>query len=155
MSSAKAGQSMTPLTIDRLPAALRALISEWAARPQVQQLRLPAQARGACVQASDQFVARAQAAGLRADVWPAWADQLGISRENATCWPDDSHAVCAIWLEERIFTVDWTAAQYGITSPFPLIFEVQRLPKRDPWLLTEQEAEQYMRQLREQIANDR
>jgi len=142
---------MSPATTDQLPARLRDLIDGWATRPDIQQLRDPHAARARCNDASRRFAQQAAAAGLHADAWPAWADQLGISRQQATLWPDDSHVVCAVWIDERIFTVDWTAAQYGIFDPFPLIFEVPELPKRDPWLLTEQEAEEQMRHLREMI----
>jgi len=142
---------MSPATTDQLPGRLRDLIGGWAARPDIKALRDPRTARARCNDASRQFSEQAATAGLRADTWPAWADQLGISRQEAELWPDDSHVVCVVWIGERIFTVDWTAAQYGITDPFPLIYEVRELPRRDPWLLTEQEAVEQMRRLRESV----
>ncbi len=89
---------------------------------------------------------------MRARTWPAWADELGFAERRPTPWlQDDSHCVTAVWVEEKIFTVDWTAAQYG-HADFPLVRQVQTLPKKDPWLLSPQEVEEAMAALRAHMA---
>jgi hypothetical protein len=121
-------------------------------RPQVEHYRDWRAARTACNQASCDFATFLTEHGLRAQSWPSRADWLGYEERLATPWhQDDSHVVCAVWLDDRIFTVDWTAAQYG-RPEFPLVHEFARLPQPNPWLLTIEQATAQMAALREHLA---
>jgi hypothetical protein len=119
-----------------VPPALGDLIARWRERDDVAALRDPACAREACHDESVRFAAHLLVHGLDAQDWGAWAAELGFAWRVATTWPqDDTHVVCAVRLQRRIYTVDWTAAQYGHRDPFPVVRAVAALPERHPWLL--------------------
>lgn len=129
-----------------LPTELTELIGLFAdERP---ELADGAHARTRCYQASAAFAGLCELRDLRAQPWPAWADDL-LPCRGETPWPQDSsHCVCAVWLaDSRIITVDFTAAQYGLAA-FPLVREVAELPAKNPWLLSAEQAAQAMAELR-------
>ena len=126
-----------------IPERLSALIDRYA--PEVDALRDGAYARARCYQESRRFADYLAGHGFDAEPWGAWADELGFKQRCATPWlQDDSHVVCVVRLDDRTFTVDWTASQYGHDA-FPLVREVDELPARDPWLLTREQADEFMR----------
>lgn len=132
-----------------IPLALQEAIDEF--RPRVEGYRDGLSARGRCWYASEEFAKFLYARGIDAVEWGAWRYQLGLEEERWTQWWQDSgHVICAVWMDDRIFTVDWTAAQYGY-GEFPLIREVAELPRQNPWLLTEDEAQEAMERLKEEM----
>lgn len=129
-----------------IPPALKEAIDEYA--PRVERYRDGFTARGRCWYASDEFAKFLYARGIDAKSWGAWRYQLGMEEERPTeWWQDSGHVVCAVWMEDRTFTVDWTAAQYGYE--FPLVREVAELPTENPWLLSEEEASEAIQRLKE------
>ena len=135
------------------PATLTDLIERYA--PQVNEMRDPMVARGRCYEVSREFAEYLTGHGLDAEWWGVWADDVGFAERVPAPWlQDDSHVVCLVRVDGRIFTVDWTASQYG-RDEFPLVREIDEPPKRDPWLLSPAEAEELMRQMRAAVAEMR
>lgn len=121
-----------------LPAALAEAIDAF--RPRVEQYRDGRTARGMCWSAAEQFAAflnERRAAAARP--YGGWAKDLLGHTLPTEWWQDSSHVVCVVRVDGRQFIVDWTAAQYG-REEFPLVDEVDELPKENPWLLTPEEA---------------
>lgn len=120
-----------------IPTALQSAIDEFA--PTVEFYRDGRTACGACWEAAERFAAFLYERGVEAAPWGLWRDDVFDYTFPTTWHQDSSHVVCAVWVDGRTFVVDWTAAQYG-RDEFPFVREFDVMPRRDPWLLTVEEA---------------